>query len=988
MRPFAIATTSLMALFVAACTGAPTGDPGSTAVPQATPAPIQPTCNDWGTSKFFESASAQLVEVCLQEGADPNNPPERTGFLFDAAADATDPRVIWLLVEAGADPNERLRGGFTPLHLAAHGNPTPGIIDALVGAGAIIDARSNRGETPLHWAWTNPSPAVVQALLRSGADPLASDQLGRFADPTGCVNWNTATFARLALLADFERCLAGGAHTHARDSDGYTILHHAAANADGAVTELLLQAGADVDARDGDGTTPLHMAAESENLGTVMILLQAGADVHAPSRGLTPLHAAARNEGAKIVTALLDFGADVNADPGGDGTPLLYAVQVWKISKAVVNALLEAGADPRGRDDNGESPLHAAARSSDPEMTTLLADAGADVHARNEKGETPLHLARARNNLPAIRELLELGADPATRDNAGRIADPDCFWDGSGDPFRGWNFLAESPVESVRGCLESGVPLDARDEEGATPLASMVSTLDCCADFENVLPLFVAAGADVNARDEDGRTPLHRAIDMSRRVPASVLTIVTSALLDAGADANARDLRASTPLHVAAGWGESSQLVPLLAAAGADLNARNNAGETPLHVALRHKLLGEDAATVRALLREGADPAARDSAGNTADPLACDRWGARSFFALATVDIVAGCIAARADVQADIDRLRDTAPLFSAVAWTPDPAVVTVLLQAGADLHATGEIWQYTPLHHAAWSGTAGVVRALLEAGADANARATDYRTDYGWSWTPLHLAAEHNPDPEVVAALLEAGADLSAPGGAGFIPPSSSPLHHAGSNPNPDVAAVLLDAGADVNAVSSTGETPLHEAARANSNPEVITLLVEAGADVNARDPRGYTPLHTAAANNANPDIVTALIAAGAEVNARDPDGYVPTGRKANDRTPLLVASSRFDSSPTWNTPVVEALVRAGADLATTDGSGRTPLHAAALYHPAIFPLLLRLGADPNARDAEGKTPLDYALGNRSLEGLLEVRRMREAMRRGRRAR
>ena len=185
---------------------------------------------------------------------------------------------------------------------------------------------------------------------------------------------------------------------------------------------------------------------------------------------------------------------------------------------------------------------------------------------------------------------------------------------------------------------------------------------------------------------------------MLGRVPASVRAIVTSALLDAGADANARDLRGSTPLHVAASSGKSSQLVPLLAAAGADLDAQNNAGETPLHVALRHALLGEDAATVLALLREGADPAARDSAGNTADPVACDLWGARSFFALATVDIVAGCIAARADFQAGGDRLQDAAPLFSAVAWTRDPAVVTVLLQAGAD----------------------------------SSARARDYKTDYG----------------------------------------------------------------------------------------------------------------------------------------------------------------------------------------------------------------------------------------------------------------
>lgn len=71
-----------------------------------------------------------------------------------------------------------------------------------------------------------------------------------------------------------------------------------------------------------------------------------------------------------------------------------------------------------------------------------------------------------------------------------------------------------------------------------------------------------------------------------------------------------------------------------------------------------------------------------------------------------------------------------------------------------------------------------------------------------------------------------------------------------------------------------------------------------------------------------------------------------------------------------------------AGAELEQTDGSGRTPLHAAALWHPAVFPLLVRLGTDPNVRDADGRTPLDYALENRSLEGLAEVRRIREGMR------
>ncbi len=282
------------------------------------------------------------------------------------------------------------------------------------------------------------------------------------------------------------------------------------------------------------------------------------------------------------------------------------------------------------------------------------------------------------------------------------------------------------------------------------------------------------------------------------------------------------------------------------------------------------------------------------------------------------------------------------------------------------------------------------MVRALLEAGADANAWATGFATDYGWSWTPLHLAAAHNPDPEVVSALLEAGADLNALGGDGLREPPMSPLHHAGANPNPAVAATLLETGADVSALSPSGRTPLHEAAASASDPAVIELLVAAGADVDARDNNGYTSLHSAAWYNPRPEVMAALIAAGADLNARDPDGYVPSGRGPNPATPLIMAVFRGgvrSSSERWptdfNVPVVEVLVLAGADLGLTDESGHTALHMAALYHPAAFPLLLRLGADPNVRDAHGKTPLDYALENRSLEGLPEVRRMREALRR-----
>ena len=1134
-RPFV--ATFLLAPFIAtACAGGPSADPANaTLPPTGTPDPVSittppdppppdpPTCENWNGRDFFAVASADLVRQCLQSGANAHDPAQQMPAIFRAAAAATDPRVIHLLVDAGADLHATLgygrmsggyRQGYTPLHTAAALNPSPGIIDALVSAGADPDARNRERATPLHTAWTNPSAAIVRALLRSGADPLARNENGLAADPTSCMNWTTAAFARLALPDDFLGCLAGGEDVQAYDGDGDTPLHLAVEVENAAAVRLLLDAGANLTTRNNAGATPLHVAATHDGTEILTLLMEAGADIDAGEGGLgTPLLYAIMNRGfprtpisEAAVNALLDAGADINAADAEGNTPLLASMDPERRTGSltdlpfrllalganpnsrnsqgrtplymaavaegpdVIHALLAAGANPQALTDDGSSLLHAAAATGSPEVITLLAgigldpdirnhdaiaplhlaiertftnrqqsivvevegerpawglakgelppwvlrslalleagadpnartdegdtplhlsvwhpdstlvfalvEAGADVQARNDSGKTPLHAARAWDSRPAVRALLSLGADPDARDNAGLAADPICWGPG---PVYPWRFLARSPAESVRGCLGTGIPVDARDEEGATFLARLVSATGCCTDFENVLAAFLEAGADVNARDNAGRTVLHRAMDNSS----------TAALLEAGADPNARDSTGSTPLHmVAASWRNTGPWVSLLVAAGADVNARNSAGETPLHVALHGRLIGDDPVTVRTLLELGADPAVRDNAGRTADPTDCEHWDTRSFFALADADVVAGCIAEGANARVGTNRFPFALPPLHAATATRDPAVISVLLEAGADVHARDDYYSYTPLHPAAESGSAAVVRALLDAGADADAWATGFATDWGWSWTPLHLAARSNPDPDVARALLEAGADLEAPAGESDRR-GNTPLHYAGENPNPAVAAVLLDAGADVNALASGGRTPLHEAAASASNPAVIELLVAAGADVNARARNGYTPLHSAAWFNPRPEIATALIAAGANVNARDPDGYVPSGRRANDRTPLFMAVYRggtfisVQRMPTGHSAsVVEVLVRAGADLEQADGNGRTPLHAAALSNPAVFPLLLRLGADPSARDADSRTPMDYALENRSLEGLPEVLRVREAQR------
>ena len=64
--------------------------------------------------------------------------------------------------------------------------------------------------------------------------------------------------------------------------------------------------------------------------------------------------------------------------------------------------------------------------------------------------------------------------------------------------------------------------------------------------------------------------------------------------------------------------------------------------------------------------------------------------------------------------------------------------VVELLLGAGAKVEAKTQIGEYTPLHVASEGAHAAVVRALLEAGADPGAVTTTTGA------TPLHLAAEN----------------------------------------------------------------------------------------------------------------------------------------------------------------------------------------------------------------------------------------------------
>ncbi len=166
-------------------------------------------------------------------------------------------------------------------------------------------------------AW---APAAVLFLWACGGPAKAA---------SSCQDWNTTGFFEHAEAADVSRCLDAGATVDARDEAELTPLHLAAGfSKTAAITEVLLDAGAKVDARNKDGETPLHRAAQSGAHAAVKILLDAGAEVNVKSDRdeETPLlRAAAKSDTPAVVEALLDAGADPAAKNISDSIPWQYA---------------------------------------------------------------------------------------------------------------------------------------------------------------------------------------------------------------------------------------------------------------------------------------------------------------------------------------------------------------------------------------------------------------------------------------------------------------------------------------------------------------------------------------------------------------------------------------------------------------------------------------------------------------------------------------
>ena len=146
---------------------------------------------------------------------------------------------------------------------------------------------------------------------------------------------------------------------------------------------------------------------------------------------------------------------------------------------------------------------------------------------------------------------------------------------------------------------------------------------------------------------------------------------------------------------------------------------------------------------------------------------------------------------------------------------------VAKLVQQGADVNAT-DSFGLTPLMRAAlFNPNAEIITVLVEAGADIFAREPQYKS------TALQLAANHNPSAKVIEALVAAGSDIHDVNYLG----ETALVMAVNSGNDTKVISALIRAGSDVNARDYQDRSAL-DYARMSRRSYVVKILKEAGAN------------------------------------------------------------------------------------------------------------------------------------------------------------
>jgi ankyrin repeat protein len=359
--------------------------------------------------------------------------------------------LVGLLLTSGANvktAEATLPEGQTLVMLAAQ----TGSVDAvkrLITAGSNVNTRETRtGTTALVWAASSNRADAVRALAEAGADLNIQSKVtsyphtqngvllsgveegvsyvGQTVLPRG--GWSAVMYAAREGATDATRALAdAGANLNLLDPEGTSALIIAIINGHWETASALIEKGADLNLADIKGMTPLYAAIDMHTLGDTF-----GRPYPAPPviEGSVPiikmLLARGANPNSRLKGPILKRVYDAGDGRLGEGaTPFLRAAR--KCDVAVLQLLLDAGADPKLTQKSGNNALMLAAGavtsggdesqhvSEDQALAAIKIGiaAGIDVNEANATGDTVMH--SAATTAGGLRSVIQFLADSGAR---------------------------------------------------------------------------------------------------------------------------------------------------------------------------------------------------------------------------------------------------------------------------------------------------------------------------------------------------------------------------------------------------------------------------------------------------------------------------------------------------------------------------------------------------------------------------------------------
>ena len=313
-----------------------------------------------------------------------------------------------------------------PLHRAALDGDIH-TIETLLESGADPNIESDQRYTAVDFATMQGNAAALHVLLKAGANP---DRPTRIPPLCRAAGRGDSNCVRLLLRygASANPIRNDGDEPPVEPAYGSRIPLFAAAQGGNAeCVRLLLDAGARIHTVDVCGETASMNASSS---AAVRILLQAGASLHSQTELVgSVINHAVDNGFHEAIQALVEAGADIDDQTTSDRTPLIRHCASCERNAAMIQALIDAGANLHARWFRGRTALHEAVQviSGDrfphfeSAIRTLVA-AGLDVNIRDDEGSTPLHYALGEEGgaEEAVKTLLALGADPNIRNDKGQ----------------------------------------------------------------------------------------------------------------------------------------------------------------------------------------------------------------------------------------------------------------------------------------------------------------------------------------------------------------------------------------------------------------------------------------------------------------------------------------------------------------------------------------------------------------------------------------